>query len=95
MPWYYEYLIFYLIIISLISVFTTVYDKQAAKRHKRRVPEKNLILLSALGGSASMLVTMLIIRHKTKHLKFMLGIPFIIFLQTALSVSVFILTRWI
>lgn len=95
MPWYYEFLMFYLIIISLISVLTTIYDKQAAKRHKRRVPEKNLILLSVLGGSASMLVTMLIIRHKTKHLKFMLGIPIIIFLQTAISLSVFILTRWI
>ena len=95
MPWYYEYLIFYLIIISLISVFTTVYDKQAAKRRKRRVPEKTLFLLSAFGGSVSMLCAMLIIRHKTKHLKFMLGIPLIICLQGLLSAFIFFLTRWI
>ena len=48
-----------------------------------RTPEKTLLVLSALGGSIAMFVTMLIIRHKTKHVKFMLGIPLIILAQAA------------
>ena len=34
-----------------------------------------------------MFVTMLLIRHKTKHVKFMLGIPLILVLQVALVIA--------
>lgn len=75
----------YVLIISVISAIVCVYDKLAAKVAKRhRTREAVLLLLSALGGSVAMLITMFIIRHKTKHLKFMLGIPVIIVLQAAL-----------
>lgn len=40
-----------------------------------------LLLFSALGGSLAMFITMLLIRHKTNHMKFMLGIPLIIVIQ--------------
>ena len=68
-------------LVSLISIFVTVHDKISAKRGKRRVPEAVLMLLAALGGSAAMYITMLTIRHKTRHIKFMLGIPIIILFQ--------------
>lgn len=68
-------------LLSLISIFVTVYDKISAKKGKRRVPEAVLMLLAALGGSAAMYITMLTIRHKTKHIKFMLGIPIIMLFQ--------------
>lgn len=72
----------WLAIASGISVIVTVYDKIAAKKLPRhRTREATLLLLSALGGSVAMLLTMLVIRHKTKHVKFMLGIPLIILLQ--------------
>jgi len=58
---------------------------------KHRTRESTLLLLSALGGSVAMLATMLIIRHKTKHVKFMLGIPLIILLQAAAVIALFIL----
>ncbi|MBQ8849376.1 MAG: DUF1294 domain-containing protein [Clostridia bacterium] len=78
-------LIIYIAVISVISVIACVYDKLAAKVAKRhRAREATLLGLSALGGSVAMLITMFIIRHKTKHLKFMLGIPVIIILQAAL-----------
>ena len=82
----------YLGLISLISVVVCCYDKIAAKRlpgHRTR--EATLLLLSALGGSVAMLVTMKIIRHKTKHVKFMLGIPVIILLQAAGLTAVYFL----
>ncbi len=82
-------LIGYLIAISLVSIVVCIYDKIAAKHNpKHRTREATLLLLSALGGSVAMLVTMLIIRHKTKHVKFMVGIPAIIILQAALAIAV-------
>ena len=82
----------YLIIISAISIVVCIYDKIAAKhRPKHRTREATLLLLSAIGGSVTMLVTMLIIRHKTKHVKFMLGIPLIIILQAALCIGIYLM----
>ncbi len=78
-------LIWYFLGISMVTVAVTCYDKWAAtKRPKHRTPEKTLLLLSALGGSVAMYLTMLTIRHKTKHIKFMLGVPGIMILQILL-----------
>ena len=75
----------YLAIISLVSIVVCIYDKKISKKNRveLRIPEKTLLILSALGGSIAMFVTMLLVRHKTKHVKFMLGIPVIILLQAA------------
>ena len=79
----------YLAVISVISVIVCIYDKIAAKKFtKHRTREATLLLLSALGGSVAMFITMLLIRHKTKHVKFMLGIPLIIVLQIALAIGI-------
>jgi uncharacterized membrane protein YsdA (DUF1294 family) len=77
------YVAAYLALISLIAAIITAHDKRAARRHKWRVRESALLLVAALGGSAAMLATMLLIRHKTKHAKFMVGLPAIIVLQLA------------
>lgn len=83
LPW------IYLAAISLISIIVTCYDKIAAKKFPgHRTRERTLFLLSALGGSVAMFVTMQIIHHKTKHLSFMLGIPLIMLAQAALIVGV-------
>ena len=73
----------YLAIISSISFFVCVYDKVISKKDRveLRIPEKSLLMLAALGGSAVMFVAMILIRHKTRHMKFMIGIPLIILLQ--------------
>lgn len=82
-----KYLGIYLLFIGLIAAIVTVYDKWAAKHNPRhRTPEKTLLLISALGGSVVMFLVMQIIRHKTKHMKFMIGIPAIILLQIAAAV---------
>ena len=82
----------YLAAISLISIIVTCYDKIASKKLPRhRTPEATLLSLSFIGGSVAMLITMKLIRHKTKHKKFMIGIPLIIILQIALVIAVFYL----
>ena len=72
----------YVAVISLIAIVFTCYDKIAAKKLPRhRTPEATLLFISVLGGSVAMFVTMQLIRHKTQHKKFMIGIPVIIALQ--------------
>ncbi len=70
------------IVMSVISIVVCIYDKIAAKKRPRhRTPEATLLLLSALGGSLAMYITMQIIHHKTQHKKFMIGIPVILLVQ--------------
>ena len=73
----------YIAIMSIVSVIVCIYDKKISKKNRveLRTPEKSLLILSALGGSVAMFITMLIIRHKTKHFKFMVGIPVIMIIQ--------------
>ncbi|MCL2299715.1 MAG: DUF1294 domain-containing protein [Firmicutes bacterium] len=81
------YIAIHLVAISLLATILTIHDKRAARQRKWRVRESTLLLVSALGGSVVMLMTMCIIRHKTKHAKFMVGIPVIIALQIALATA--------
>ena len=74
----------YLAAVSLLAVIVTVFDKRRAICGGRRVQEATLLLISLCGGSAAMLITMQINRHKTRHVNFMLGIPLIIAAQVAL-----------
>lgn len=82
----------YLIMINLIAVIVTIYDKLCAVKRRWRVKESTLLLLSALGGSICMYITMLLIRHKTRHIKFMLGIPLILIIQI---IIVFLIWRYL
>ncbi|HZK38519.1 MAG TPA: DUF1294 domain-containing protein [Clostridia bacterium] len=74
--------------VSAFAALLTLYDKRAARRGARRIRERTLLLVCVFGGSVAMLATMRIIRHKTKHAKFMVGIPVIIVGQTAIGVLV-------
>ncbi len=82
----------YIFIISVVTVILTVYDKRAAKNGRFRISEATLILCGVFGGALAELVTMLIIRHKTRHIKFMLGLPSIIIAQLIIFVVFKILT---
>ena len=88
------YIVAYIAFISLLAVIITAHDKRAAQRHKWRVRESTLLLVAVLGGSIAMLMTMLLIRHKTKHAKFMVGLPVIIALQIA-AVILIALKGWL
>lgn len=81
----------YIAVISLVSIIVCIYDKKISKKNRveLRTPEKTLLILSALGGSVAMFITMLLIRHKTKHVKFMLGIPLIMVVQAAAIFALF------
>ncbi|MBR7133274.1 MAG: DUF1294 domain-containing protein [Clostridia bacterium] len=86
----YEISFGYLLLISIWSVIVCVFDKHRARVGGRRVREKTLLLLSALGGGAAMYCTMRIIRHKTRHNKFMIGIPLIIVVQITIIILIYL-----
>ena len=71
----------YLIIVNAAAFLLMLADKQNAKRGAWRIPEKTLIGAAAIGGSIGALCGMYLFRHKTKHLKFALGIPLILAVQ--------------
>ena len=80
----------WLVVISLVSIVVCFYDKAISKKGKveLRIPEKVLFLtFPILGGSLAMFVTMLLIRHKTKHWQ-MKVIPVIFVLQLAVLIGV-------
>ena len=82
-------LLIFLLWLAFISLFTaivTVADKIKAKKGKFRIPEKALIILALLGGSIAEYFTMRLIRHKTLHKKFMIGLPVIILIHAVLTI---------
>ncbi|MBN7572529.1 DUF1294 domain-containing protein [Clostridium sp. 2-1] len=76
----------YLLIINLLGFLIMLIDKQRAIHKEWKIPEKNLIGISILGGSIGMLIGMSSFRHKTKHKKFTIGVPFILLMQIFLTV---------
>ena len=90
------YILLWFICISAVGVLMTVYDKLAAvhngksqeKHKKRRVPERTLLLIGLLGAAAPMFLTMLCIRHKTRHKKFTVGLPLEVLLQAAILLCI-------
>ena len=74
-------LFYYLVLVNIIAFITIYIDKKKAIKHKWRIKESTLFLLSIIGGSIGTLLGMYTFRHKTKHLKFTLGIPLIIIIQ--------------
>ena len=82
-------LIIWMLIINLVTFLIFGVDKWKAKRKVkrediRRIPEKTLFVLAAVGGSAGALLGMRIWHHKTLHKSFRYGIPAILVLQVIL-----------
>ncbi len=67
------------------------HDKQQSKRRKRRVPEKIMLIVAIIGGALGVFLGMLLFHHKTKKVKFTLGIPTLIL--TNLIIVYFIITQ--
>lgn len=76
-------LIIYLIIINAAAFIIFGIDKRRAVKNRWRIAESTLFLLALIGGSIGALAGMHVFRHKTKHFRFVLGIPLILILQIA------------
>ena len=74
-------IIIYLIVINLIGFYMMWSDKRRAKWGNWRIPEQTLFVVTALGGGIGTIAGMYTFRHKTKKLKFTIGLPAILILE--------------
>ena len=79
-------MIIYLLLINAVGFGVMLYDKYLAKNNLWRIPEKTLLGIAAFGGSIGCWLGMYTVRHKTKHLKFTIGIPVIIVVQIGAAI---------
>lgn len=78
-------MLIYLLIVNAAGFLVMLYDKYLAKNNLWRIPEKSLFGIAIMGGSLGCLLGMYAARHKTKHLKFTIGIPAILAVQVLAS----------
>lgn len=73
-----DYLVEYLIIINLVTSLVFAVDKKRAQKGRWRIPEAWLFGLSLIGGSLGGLLSMKVMRHKTKKMSFVIGMPLLL-----------------
>lgn len=74
-------IIIYLLAANVVGFALMGIDKRKAIRHVWRVPEAALFLSAILGGGVGAWIGMYTFRHKTKHIRFVVGIPLILVFQ--------------
>ena len=77
-------LLYYLIVINIVTFLVYGIDKWKAKQGSWRISEATLLILAVIGGSIGALLGMRVWHHKTMHKKFKYGLPLILLAQIAL-----------
>ena len=77
-------LLYYLIVINIVTFLVYGIDKWKAKQGSWRTSEATLLMLAVIGGSIGALLGMKVWHHKTKHKKFKYGLPLILIIQIIL-----------
>ena len=88
-------LIYYIVLINIITFIIMYIDKQKAIKGKYRISEKTLIYLCVLGGSLGELMGMYTFRHKTKHRKFTIGVPILLVINILVIIRMVIVKLYI
>lgn len=83
-------LMWYLIVINIVTWIAFGLDKWKAKTGKWRIPERTLLLLALAGGSLGALAGMIMFRHKTRKAKFFISVP-VMFVVHCVIVTVLVL----
>lgn len=85
-----KYIVIYFIVINLIGFLAMGIDKYKAKRNYWRIPEGTLMMLAVLGGGIGTISGIYVFRHKTKKMKFTVGMPTILISEIAIIIYLFI-----
>jgi len=75
------FVVLFFVIINIIGFISCGVDKYKAKRGLWRIPERIFFWLAFMGGAPGVYFGLLLFHHKTRHKKFMVGIPMIFIFQ--------------
>lgn len=84
-----EWIIIYIIAINLFGLFIMFYDKRKAQKGQWRIKEGTIMIVTLLGGGIGTIAGMYIFRHKTKKLKFTIGLPTILITEIVLIIYLY------
>lgn len=79
-------IVIYLLVINVIGFLAMGFDKWKAKKGRWRIPENTLFMFTILGGGIGTIAGIYVFRHKTKKLKFTVGMPVILVLEILLFI---------
>lgn len=82
-------MLIYLCIVNAFGFLLMLADKLKAKKNLWRIPEATLFTVAVIGGSFGCILGMYTVRHKTKHLKFTIGMPLILAVQVITIVVIY------
>jgi uncharacterized membrane protein YsdA (DUF1294 family) len=80
----------YLLAVNLAGLLIFHSDKKRAVKHRFRIPEARLFLIAILGGAAGCLLGMYLFRHKTRHARFVIGMPLLVILWIIIIIIVIV-----
>ena len=78
--------VIYLIVINILGFLVMGLDKHKAKMAERRIPENTLFMFTILGGGVGTIAGMYVFHHKTKKMKFKVGMPLVLVLEILIFV---------
>ena len=81
-------MLIYLCLINAIGFVLMLLDKYKAKKNLWRIPEITLFFVAVIGGSLGCIGGMYAVRHKTRHLKFTIGMPLIFAVQVISAILI-------
>lgn len=79
----------YIVVINALALALMLLDKYKAKKNLWRIPEATLMGVAAIGGSLGAIIGMRLFRHKTKHLKFSIGLPVLLVIHILLGILLY------
>lgn len=82
------YLAFAVVLWNVMTFILYGIDKGKAVKHKWRISELALLMCAFLMGGIGALLGMFVFRHKTRHLKFTIGVPLACILNIAVVILI-------
>ncbi|MRU16460.1 DUF1294 domain-containing protein [Roseovarius sp. A21] len=89
MPNLFEFALIWITAINIAAFLWMALDKRAARKRRRRIPERRLLWLAALGGTPGIFAAIHGFSHKTRKQ------PFRRYLFTILAVQIIVAGLWL
>ncbi len=84
----YNKIIVYIIILNILGYLIMYIDKRRAKKQQWRISEQTIFLITFLGGGIGTTLGMYTFRHKTKKIKFIIGLPLITIIEIVVIIYI-------